>query len=236
MPWDPDLSWPIQSTSWQLLHLLSTSYCHWWHTHFLSSRPLFGVLLHLILHLILWLHTPSNNKHNLCGFSYLNTISQTTSKCRIITARKRSLRRLCFYTCVSVILFTEGEYLNRYPPGRYTHPGQVHPPGPGTPPGQVSPPGPGTPPSPDQVHPQDQVHPMGPGTPPWDQVHPPKPGTPPGTRDTPHRPGTPPWPGTPPSSACWEIQANKRAVRILLECILVYYDINLREMVEHLHT
>ena len=84
MPWDPDLSWPIQSTSWQLLHLLSTSYCHWWHTHFLSSRPLFGVLLHLILHLILWLHTPSNNKHNLCGFSYLNTISQTTSKRRMI--------------------------------------------------------------------------------------------------------------------------------------------------------
>ena len=26
----------------------------------------------------------------------------------VITARKRSLRRLCFYTCLSVILFTGG--------------------------------------------------------------------------------------------------------------------------------
>ena len=42
----------------------------------------------------------------------------------LITARKRSLRRLCFYTCLSVILFTEGV------------PGQVHPQA-GTPPGQV---------------------------------------------------------------------------------------------------
>ena len=40
----------------------------------------------------------------------------------IITAHKRSLRRLCFYTCLSVFLFTVGEYLGRYPPG------QVHPP------------------------------------------------------------------------------------------------------------
>ena len=60
----------------------------------------------------------------------------------------------------------------------------------------------GTPPW-DQLHPagarytpQDQVHPQGPGTPPWDQVHPP------GTRYTPPRPGTPP------SSACWEIRAT----------------------------
>ena len=44
-----------------------------------------------------------------------------------ITARKPSLRRLCFYTCLSV-----------YPPGRYT-------PCVGTPPGQLHPPG--------QVHP-----------------------------------------------------------------------------------
>ena len=29
---------------------------------------------------------------------------------RLITARKRSLRRLCFYTCLSVILFTWGVY------------------------------------------------------------------------------------------------------------------------------
>ena len=35
----------------------------------------------------------------------------------VITARKQSLRRLCFYTCLSV---HRGEYLGRYPPGRYT--------------------------------------------------------------------------------------------------------------------
>ena len=39
-----------------------------------------------------------------------------TWTCGIITARKRSLLRLCFYTCLSVILFTGGEYLGRYPP------------------------------------------------------------------------------------------------------------------------
>ena len=57
----------------------------------------------------------------------------------VFTARKRSLRRLCFYTCLSVILFTgwihsPGRYtpppasapLGRYtPPARY--PQQVHP-------------------------------------------------------------------------------------------------------------
>ena len=33
---------------------------------------------------------------------------------RVVTARKRSLRRLCFYTCLSVILFTGGsESLSR---------------------------------------------------------------------------------------------------------------------------
>ena len=34
----------------------------------------------------------------------------------VITARKRSLRRLCFYTCQSVILFTEG-WVSRPIPG-----------------------------------------------------------------------------------------------------------------------
>ena len=73
----------------------------------------------------------------------------------IFTARKRSLRRLCFYTCLSVLLFTGGEYLGRYTPqagipptplGRYTPLGQVHPPGQvhlpsgaGTPPGRYTP-------------------------------------------------------------------------------------------------
>ena len=72
-----------------------------------------------------------------------------------------SLRRLCFYPCLSFILFIGGEYLTRYPP-----PDQVHPPGPGTPQTRYTPPGPGTPLRtrypPDQVHPrQDQVHPPG---------------------------------------------------------------------------
>ena len=44
--------------------------------------------------------------------------------CNIFTARKRSLRRLCFNTCLSV--HGGREYLGRYPPGRYT-PRQVHP-------------------------------------------------------------------------------------------------------------
>ena len=76
------------------------------------------------------------------------------------------LRRLCFYTCLSVILFTGGGgYL-----GRYTPRDQVHPPGSGSP-WQVHPPGPGTTPQ-DQVHtPRDQVHPPSRYTP-QDQVHP----------------------------------------------------------------
>ena len=44
--------------------------------------------------------------------------------CFLVTAHKRSLRRLCFYTCLSVILFTGGTCpgtLGRYiPRGRYT--------------------------------------------------------------------------------------------------------------------
>ena len=48
--------------------------------------------------------------------------------CFLVTAHKRSLRRLCFYTCLSVILFTGGTCpgtLGRYTPrGRYTPPGQ----------------------------------------------------------------------------------------------------------------
>ena len=52
----------------------------------------------------------------------------------IITARKRSLRRLCFYTCLSVILFTGkvGLQLGGLHPGRGVcsqvdlHPGGLH--------------------------------------------------------------------------------------------------------------
>ena len=69
----------------------------------------------------------------------------------------------------------------------------------------------------DQVHPPGQVHPPWTGTPP-DQVHPPLgPGTPsPGTRYTPL------WAQVPPPEQCMlGDTGNKRAVRILLECILV---------------
>ena len=86
----------------------------------------------------------------------------------IFTARKQSLRRLCFYTCLSVILFTGG-CTGQVPPDRYTHPPRqvLHPVGRYTIP-QV-----GTPPR--------QVHPLA-GTPPgW--IHPwagtPQAGTPP---------------------------------------------------------
>ena len=64
-----------------------------------------------------------------------NTLVSPNIKLNIflITARKRSLQMLCFYTCLSVILFRRGEYLGRYPLGRYTpwagtSPGQVYPP------------------------------------------------------------------------------------------------------------
>ena len=47
------------------------------------------------------------------------------------TARKRSLRRLCFYTCLSVILFTGGytPQAGTPLPQAGTPPWQVHPPG-----------------------------------------------------------------------------------------------------------
>ena len=96
-------------------------------------------------------------------------------------------------------------------------------------------PRPGTPP-------RDQVHPPGTRYTPWDQVHlpgpgtPPRPGTPP-SRYTPPVPGTPslgpgtpspgpgtpsPGPGTPPPQSMLGDTVNARAVRILLECILVF--------------
>ena len=76
-------------------------------------------------------------------------IALYTSYC-IITARKRSLRRLCFYTCLSVILFTGGEGVclsaswdSRPPqdqtplgadtPREQKPPGSRHPPGADTP-------------------------------------------------------------------------------------------------------
>ena len=87
----------------------------------------------------------------------------------IFTARKRSLRRLCFYICLSVILFTSGggEVPGQVPPGRYTAPlppGRSTPPA-GTPRIRYNPPGRYTPPAGTPPHP-------GRYTPPW-QVHPP---------------------------------------------------------------
>ena len=67
---------------------------------------------------------------------------------------------------------------------------------------------------------------------PWDQVHPLGPDTPPGTRHTPPDQVHPPGPGTPPLDqvnprdqapppCMLGDTGNKRAVRILLECIFV---------------
>ena len=131
-----------------------------------------------------------------------------------------------------------------HPPGPGTPPpqDQVQPPlGPGTPPStrytpqdQLHPPGtrymprPGIPwtryTPPDQLHPQDQVHTPRP-------VTPPRPGTPrPGKHPrpvTPPGPGTPPrtryTPRTPPEQCMLGDTGNKRAVRILLDCILVVF-------------
>ena len=82
----------------------------------------------------------------------------------IFTARKRSLRRLCFYTCLSV---HKGEYLDRYTPWDQVHsPGTRYPQGPGTPPG------PGTllgryTPLGRYTSPLGRYTPPGAGTPPW---------------------------------------------------------------------
>ena len=95
----------------------------------------------------------------------MNEIVHIRGKClltnKVFTVRKRSLRRLCFYNCLSVILFTGGV------PGQVSPKAGIPPWGgtpragtswPDTPPGQVHPQ--------DQEHPPDQVHPL-------DQVHPP---------------------------------------------------------------
>ena len=89
---------------------------------------------------------------------------------------------------------TPQDQVHHHPGTRYTPQTRYTPPGPGTPPwDQVLP---GT-----RYTPRDQVHPPGPGTP-LDQVH-------------------PPGPGTPPEQYMLGDMGNKRAVCILLECILV---------------
>ena len=93
---------------------------------------------------------------NTMSFYYWTAIRK---KNNIVTARKLSLRRLCFYTCLSVILFTRRQVPP--PPGRYTH---NHPRA-GTPPGRYTHnhPRAGTPPG--RYTPSQQVHPPGRYTP-----------------------------------------------------------------------
>ena len=62
----------------------------------------------------------------------------------LITARKRCLRRLCFYTCLSVLLFIEGVCLSacwdtKHPPPGPDPPGTRHIPRPSTIPGPGTP-------------------------------------------------------------------------------------------------
>ena len=133
-----------------------------------------------------------------------------TSLVTVFTARKRSLRRLCFYRCMCVHGRGEGV------------PGQVAPwagtPQAGTP--QACIPQAGTPPRyvPSQActSPSWQVHPPGRYTSPGRYI-PLLAGTPPG-RYTPGR--YTPSRYTPCHSSCWDM-VNRRVVRIPLECILV---------------
>ena len=150
---------------------------------------------------------------------------------QFITARKQSLRRLCFYTCLSVHRGgVPGQALFKPPGTRYT-PRQIHTPGTrytSLGPGQVTPQTRYTHPNPPGTRytpPGIRYTPTGPGTPnpQWDQVHPP------GIRYTPPGPGTPnpQWdqvhlPPLPREQCVLGDMGNKRALRILLKCILVF--------------
>ena len=78
-------------------------------------------------------------------FSFIYQYHMRLTYCQgvssFITARKRSLRRLCFYTCLSVLLFTVGGVPGQAPPWAGTPPKQVHLPWAGTPRWAGSPPG-----------------------------------------------------------------------------------------------
>ena len=107
--------------------------------------------------------------------------------------RPQSSRRLCFNTCLSVILFTGGKYLGRYTPWAGTP----------LPPSRYTPPPAGTP------LPPSRYTPVGRYIPPWE-------GTPPSRY-------TPLGRYTPREQCMLGDTGNKRAVRILLECILVLF-------------
>ena len=130
---------------------------------------------------------------------------------QVNTARKRSLRRLCFYTCLSVILFTGGLSASVY--------AGIHPPGKQTPPWEADTPGKFVKVMFLLLSVSHSVHwgclprcmlgytPLG-------SRHPPQEQTPPGSRH-------PVEADTPLRSACWEIRPTSNRT-ILLECILVH--------------
>ena len=117
--------------------------------------------------------------------------------CRyFVTARKRSLGQGNIFAPVCRSVHRGESTWAGTPLGRYT-PWQVHP-------GRYTP---------------WQIHPPGrytPSPPPWAGTPPPPAGTSPRQVH--------PREGTPPRNACWDT-VNKRAVRILLECILVINNI-----------
>ena len=150
-------------------------------------------------------------------------------KCQYLPPATK-LRRLCFYTWLSVILFKGGSTWAGTPGTRYTPLGRYTP-RPGTPPGQV--------------HPQAGT-PSRPGTP-QDQVHQhPRAGTPTLGRYT-SQAGTPPWAGTPPRiryTSPNQVHPRTRytptsrrlllrTVRILLECILVAVNFNSQQQPQY---
>ena len=199
-----------------------------------------------------------------CYVKLLHTIENTAFSGKTISGvywityihPQTKFAKVMFYTCLSVILFTEGSTWAGTPPRSGTPrtgtpprqvlsqagtlppqqvnpfpPWQVHPPGRYTPPGKYTP-------TPRQVHPPMQVHPPGRYTPlgrytppqagilPWVSTPPPPgrytpyAGTPPRQVHPPLH--TPPARYTHPEQCMLGDTGNKRAVRILLECILVY--------------
>ena len=120
----------------------------------------------------------------------------------VITARKRSLRRLCFYTCPSFC-----------PQGGGGIPGQVPPPRTRYTPRPGTPPPPRTPGTRYTPSPRNRYTPR-------TRYTPPRPGTPPG-------PGTPPDQYTPPprSSACWEIRATSGRYASYWNAFLFFHQI-----------
>ena len=148
--------------------------------------------------------------------SFSSNTNYFKNTCDIFTASKRSLRRFCFYTCLSVILFTGGVCLSACwdtPPGadppradtpradplpEADTPRSRHPPG-ADPPPEQTPSQKQTPPEADTL--QEQI--------------------PPHRLTSPRSRPSPPRSRSLPAQCILGDTGNKRAVRILLECILV---------------